>query len=243
MVVWSFPYPSRHGQEQTDLAFLLMMKESENLRHQAYTDLTLAEADMILQKHNRLSRELMRLRSNSIEIKFSADDYVSAAILYRFKGNTTLAIECYRHALAINAKHEQALLQLGYCMLRAAHFALGETLQVQKRLLEAITEYETAIALTPQHGSAQLRLKAARALLRELDSQKNASSTWALIGFCVAFTLLAVYFGVAMPEQNEARVKELYRPFPQASTRSAPGTRPMTTGAQLRQRPGPPHRK
>ena len=71
----------------------------------------------------------------------------------------------------------------------------------------------------------------------------GASSTWALIGFCVAFTLLAVYFGVAMPEQNEARVKELYRPFPQASTRSAPGTRPMTTGAQLRQRPGPPHRK
>lgn len=134
--------------------------------------------------------------------------------LYRVRGNTTLAIECFRSVLALSPRDEAALLNLCDTLFRLEkwkeaeevikyslsfeehrqvgqnHFALGRTLLAQGRNVAAVASFKECLRLNPNHHTAQAGLAVSRSLANTKDSNFY---TTVIIGVCILATLLLVY--------------------------------------------------
>eukprot|EP00037_Helgoeca_nana_P007073 m.64758 g.64758 ORF g.64758 m.64758 type:complete len:249 (-) comp17907_c0_seq2:206-952(-) len=132
---------------------------------------------------------------------------------YRVRGNTTVAIECFRSVLAMSPSDEEGLLNLCDTLFRLekwdeaekvirhsltyrAHqrggpnyFALGRTLLAQGRNTEAIEAFKRCLQLNPNHHSAQAGLAVSRSLV---SAPSENWHTILLISLCVIATLIFV---------------------------------------------------
>eukprot|EP00040_Diaphanoeca_grandis_P032168 m.194463 g.194463 ORF g.194463 m.194463 type:complete len:464 (+) comp32529_c0_seq5:291-1682(+) len=147
--------------------------------------------------------------------------------LYRVRGNTTVAIECFRTIIAKAAADEDALLNLCDTLFRLEkwteaeevmryslslpkhsetgqnHFALGRTLLAQGRSTEAVSSFKACLQLNPNHHTAQAGLAVSRSLASEGGGNNY---TPVLIAVCVCLTLTLVWWVVG--SQNAPKPKE-----------------------------------
>ena len=139
--------------------------------------------------------------------------YNAVGQLFRVRGNTTSAIDCFRAVIGTHATNEDALLNLCDTLFRLEkwteaeeviryslsleahrqigqnHFALGRTLLAQGRNGEAVASFKECLRLNPNHHTAQAGLAVSRSLASSRDSNFY---TMVIIIFCIVITLFIV---------------------------------------------------
>lgn len=153
--------------------------------------------------------------NNRLEAKRGmAELYNALGQLFRVRGNTTGAIDCFRVVLGTDTTNEDALLNLCDTLFRLEkwteaeeviryslsleahreigqnHFALGRTLLAQGRNGEAVASFKECLRLNPNHHTAQAGLAVSRSLASSRDSNFY---TMVIIGCCIVITLFIVY--------------------------------------------------
>lgn len=175
------------------------------------------EVSMILRKKSgkevNLEEIERKLKKSVKEKPNSASIYNQIGNLWRVKGDTYLAIECFRKALALSPRHSDALLNLARVLfnlhylddaiqltrqsLDAApqdqntwlqHFTLGEILKAYGHNAEAQLHLKHALDLNPGFGPAQAHLK-------ELNAGSDATVTYYTL-FIILFLVLGVLCGI-----------------------------------------------
>lgn len=166
------------------------------------------------------SSELKDLLANNAELhrrlqtkKDTAELLNGVGQLYRVRGNTTAAINCFRAVLAKNPSDNEALLNLCDTLFRLEkwaeaeeviryslthtdhkldgqnHFALGRTLLAQGRNIEAVEAFKRCLRLNPNYHTAQAGLAVSRSFAGRHDHNMY---TIVVIGCCVVATLFFV---------------------------------------------------
>eukprot|EP00054_Salpingoeca_dolichothecata_P029556 m.233291 g.233291 ORF g.233291 m.233291 type:complete len:477 (+) comp26504_c2_seq1:1192-2622(+) len=168
---------------------------------------------------SRFAQEEALLLKHAKERGEDAAFYNDVGQLFRVRGNTTLAIECFRKALLLNPFEQSTLLNLAHLLVRLkfyrdaediilfshsqhppnyqSNFVLGEALLFQERLDEALGAFEECIQLHPKHHLAEVRMSEIRAVSKQRILRQHYVSTTLLICFCVVVSLVAVYFSIS----------------------------------------------